>query len=73
MANSTYDLYQARQDSLDSYGDSEYDQLIKDASDERFNRTISPLYAEASAQVDREAWNELNQLNKDSGNQLESA
>ena len=71
MANSTYDLYQARQDSLDSYGDSEYDQLIKDASDERFNRTLSPLYEEASAQVDREAWNELNQLNKDSGNQLE--
>lgn len=71
MANSTYDLYQARQDSLDSYNESEYDQLIKDASDERFNRTISPLYAEASAQVDREAWNELNQLNKDSGNQLE--
>ena len=71
MANSTYDLYQARQDSLDSYDESEYDQLIKDASDERFNRTISPLYAEASAQVDREAWNELNQLNKDSGNQLE--
>ena len=71
MTNSTYDLYQARQDSLDSYDESEYDQLIKDASDERFNRTISPLYAEASAQVDREAWNELNQLNKDSGNQLE--
>lgn len=71
MANSTYDLYQARQDSLDSYDESEYDQLIKDASDERFNRAISPLYAEASAQVDREAWNELNQLNKDSGNQLE--
>ena len=71
MANSTYDLYQARQDSLDSYDESEYDQLIKDASDEKFNRTISPLYAEASAQVDREAWNELNQLNKDSGNQLE--
>ena len=71
MANSTYDLYQARQDSLDSYDESEYDQLIKDASDERFNRTISPLYAEAAAQVDRETWNELNQLNKDSGNQLE--
>lgn len=71
MANSTYDLNQARQEYLNSYDDSEYDQLIKDASDERFNRAISPLYAEASAQVDRRTWDELNQLNQDSGNQLE--
>ena len=71
MTNSTYDLNQARQEYLNSYDDSEYNQLIRDASDERFNRTISPLYAEASAQVDRRAWDELNQLNQDSGNQLE--
>lgn len=71
MANSTYDLNQARQEYLNSYDESEYNQLIRDASDERLNRTISPLYAEAAAQVDRRAWNELNQLNQDSGNQLE--